>query len=229
MIPIYCVNLKRAYQRRQYIQYEWVIKLKFQINFWEAYDRIDIEKGIFRYPYDSIQTKAQIGRELNSGEIACSTSFCSLYEHILEKNLYEVIIIEDDIIPKINNKNQLYNMIDVGKAEFPQAEIMLLHEPEPKDRVWHDANCIIRKNFFSLCVIPPWGNQMFYSTKTGIEKMYSILKNMTMPADEPQKFLAKEDLVILSNIGLCEHFWTGSQATSYIPNNYRNTYRKFIK
>ena len=51
-IPIFCINLQRATERRQLIQELWIDGLGIDINFWEAYDRRNIENGIYQYSYN---------------------------------------------------------------------------------------------------------------------------------------------------------------------------------
>ena len=123
-IPIFCINLERATERKEYIQKEWIDKLGFDITFWKAYDRRNIEQNKIIYPYDKNLTIKTIGRELNTGEIACSTSFCMLYEHCLNNNINEILIIEDDAIP-INDTKKVFEYISAGKQEFPNSHIFL--------------------------------------------------------------------------------------------------------
>jgi GR25 family glycosyltransferase involved in LPS biosynthesis len=227
-IPIFCINLERAKQRKENIIQKWIKELNFDITFWQAYDRRNIEKNKFIYPYNKEETQNTIHRQLNYGELACATSFCLLYEHIISLNLSEVIIMEDDIMPNIQDKQELYNTINMGKTEFPEAEIILLHEPENRNKTFSSDNLILQKEYCSMLSVPPWGNQLFYSKQNGIKKMLDILQTMCFPADRPQKLLAKENLVIMSNRGFCKHIWIGADSESYIENGLRNTLRNFI-
>jgi hypothetical protein len=219
-IPIFCVNLERATERKELITKKWIDELGLDITFWKAYDRRDIDNNKFIYPYHKELTVKFMGRELNNGEIACATSFCMLYEHILENNYEEVIIMEDDIIPLINNKIEMFSTIGAGKIEFPSSELILLHRPHKPHQI------TVKKQYTSLCQICHWGNQLFYVNKTGLQKIYSILKNMYYVADYPQKSICKDETVIASNKGLCDHNWNGINATTYIGRNKR---RNFIK
>lgn len=56
-IPIYCINLERAVERKHNIEKTWINGLGLQINFWKAYDRRDIENNKFIYPYDKNLTQ----------------------------------------------------------------------------------------------------------------------------------------------------------------------------
>lgn len=228
MIPIFCINLPRAIKRKEYIEEEWINKLGFDITFWKGYDRRDIENNKFVYSYDKQVAINSTGRQLSHGEIACATSYCMLYEYLINNNYEEVVIMEDDIIPLIKNKNELFNIIDQGKAEFPEADIMLLHEYPISDQ-YKNIVYAFSKNIFSMCNESPWGNQLFHIQKSAILEVYSLLKTMSMPADYPQKLLCKQKRVIIVNKALCDHEWRGSTATTYIGNQYRCTNRKFIE
>jgi GR25 family glycosyltransferase involved in LPS biosynthesis len=222
-IPIFCLNLERATERKEYIQKEWIDKLGFNINFWKSYDRRDIENNNYIYQYNKELAKQNFGRELSYGEIACATTFCMLYEYLLNNSYEEAIIMEDDIIPLISDKKELFHTIDQGKTEFPLSELMLLH----KSRNPHNVS--IKREYHSLCKRPCWGNQLFYINKAGLIKTHNILKTMSCPADAPQRVLAQLDIVIASNKPLCDHHWSGRDSTTYIGNSFRRTSRKFIE
>jgi glycosyl transferase family 25 len=224
MIPIFCINLDRATERKELIQKEWIDELGLDITFWKAYDRRDIEKKIYPYPYNKDLPIKNLKRELSSGEIACATSFCLLYEHILNNNYEEVVIMEDDIFPLINNKQQLFDTITEGKKEFPSAEMILLHKP----RIPHEIT--IQKVYTSMCKKSSWGNQLFFIKKSSVIKAYDILKPMWFPADHPQRLLCNQQIVTVSNNGLCGHHWYGEYSTTYIGTDIRkNVHRKFIE
>lgn len=227
MIPIFCINLERATERKEKIIKEWSIKNKLDIKFWKAYDKLEIEKNNYIYPYDLDATILAHKRPMNTGEIACSTSFCMLYEYALSNNLQEIIVMEDDAIPIGDTKN-IFNLIELGKKEFPQSQIFLLFESEKiwKKRFLETEYFYEKKEYFSLCKNAPWGNQLIYLNNQGIKTVYDILKNMTMPADKPhQKILCDQKIVSIINQPLATHDWSGY---SYIGNEYRKTNRKII-
>jgi GR25 family glycosyltransferase involved in LPS biosynthesis len=226
-IPIFCINLERATERKELIQKEWIDKLNLDIVFWSAYDRRRIENKEYFYPYDEISAKNNfLHRELNDGEIACATSFCMLYEHILKNNYSEAIIMEDDITPLFDNKSELFTKIEQGKKEFPNADIMLLHEYPliDKKKVYG-----IKKDIFSMCDKSPWGNQFFYANRKAITALYHLLKIIKFPADYPQLLLSAQKRVIIVNQPMCYHEWTGPNSKTYIGNSLRGTNRKFIE
>lgn len=232
MIPIFCINLERAKKRKKIIQKEWIEKLGLDIVFWKAYDRRDIDKNIFIYNYDKQLALHKIQRELNSGEIACATSFCMLYDYIIQNQINEVIIMEDDIISLISNNTILFDSINIVNNEFPENEIVLLHNIEPRFFKKYENHNIYyeRKKYFSAYNISPWGNQMMYLKLPFIKKAYSILNNIYCPADYPQKELSDSGLQVhVINNPLCNHIWDGKESRSYIQNRYRKTKRKYLK
>ena len=231
MIPIFCINLERATERKELISKKWIDELGLDITFWKAYDRRDIENNKFIYHYNEELTIQTIGRQLSNGEIACATSFCLLYKYLLENDYEEVLIMEDDIVPTFTDKIVLKDTVNQIKYEFDQAEIILLHNIHPiqmnsyqKEEIFYE-----KKLKGSLCHITPWGNQLFYIKKNSIKKVYDLLKKITLPADLAQSVLAKENLVCIANDPLCFHEWMGPNSITYIGNEYRNTRRRFIE
>jgi GR25 family glycosyltransferase involved in LPS biosynthesis len=226
-IPIFCINLERATERKEKILKKWVIEYKLDIIFWKAYDKLEIEKNNYIYSYDLDATIIANGRPMNTGEIACATSFCMLYEYALLNNLKEIIVMEDDASPVGDIKN-IFKLIEFGKEEFPESQIFLLFEP---DKVWTkrftpEEYFYEKKQYFSLCKNAPWGNQLIYLNNKGIKVLYDILKHMTMPADKPhQKILCDQKIVSIINDPLAKHNWSGY---TYIGNEYRKTNRKYI-
>lgn len=224
-IPIFCINLERAEERRKRIIKDWKNNLGLNINFWKAYDKLDIEANRYVYPYDKNLALSEISRELNYGEIACVTSFCMFYEYCIKNNFEEVIVMEDDAVP-MNHACKIFEYIDQGKFEFPDAEIFILFKPEvswekrfKKEEIFYEE-----KSNFSLCKNAPWGNQLIYLRRKSIIILYEILKNMTMPADRPhQKILCDKKMVAIINNPIAKHDWIGH---SYIGNEHRKTKRK---
>ena len=226
-IPIFCINLERATERKEKIKKEWIDKLELDIVFWKAYDRRQIEQKKYIYEYKKTETIKTFGRELNDGEIACATSYCLLYEHLINSNIQEAIFMEDDITPLFTNNNTLFWTISEGKKEFPNAGLMLLHSYRNSYKI-DKKKCKIGK-VFSCCNPPPWGNQLFYANIGCIKKLYGLLNKMLFPADYPQRILANTNEAIYINNHLCKHHWIGNDATTYIGNTLRGTHRYFIQ
>ena len=231
-IPIFCINLQRATEREQLMRERWIDKLQLNITFWNAFDRRDVENGHLIYQYNSNEAKRKMGRELSSGEIACVTSFSSLYQYIIANNIKEAIIMEDDITPTFTHRDQLFNIINQGKIEFPHAEMILLHQLAPyllKDVEACKKIYSIKKSFCSQCDWVPIGNQLFYITINATRLLFEQLIPISIPADWPQIIIAKQNKVIISNEPLCIHDnGGGPEASTYIGNDLRNTSRLFI-
>lgn len=246
-IPIFCINLERAYERKQKIQKEWIDNLKFDIQFWKAYDRRLLTNHSPPYLYDKNISKNIFGRELSHGEIACITSLFQVFEYIVSKNIKEAIIIEDDAIPIIQNKQVLYDAIHNTKIEFPDIEIIYMHDlhPKQKDRqncnkknIYYYENIFnLRKNTASLSKISPWGNQCFYIKQSAILTMFENIQKINdkpiiyFPADHFANYtkLCEKNIVGILNEPMCTHDWIGPQSITYIGNQLRKTNRKFIE
>lgn len=229
-IPIFCINLQRAAEREQLIRERWINKLQLNITFWNAFDRRDVENGHLIYPYSSKEARRRIGRELSSGEIACVTSFSTLYEYIINNNIKEAIVMEDDIDPTFTHRDQLFDIINQGKIEFPHAEMILLHQMPnyvTADVKFCEKVYSIKKSVCSQCECAPIGNQLFYITNNAARLLLEQLIPISIPADWPQILIAKQNKVIISNKPLCKHEW-GLKGTTYIGNALRTTHRKFI-
>lgn len=224
-IPIFCINLERATERKDRIKNEWIDSLDFDIQFHKAYDRRDIEDNKYIYKYDSEKTNSLLKRDLSYGEIACITSFCMLYEYVLEQKYPEIIVMEDDISPLIKDKNILYDVIEYGKKEYIRSNFMVLHGKNPSIK---NQKIISQKEYFSEISPVPWGNMLIYLDKIAIKKIYKLLKQMTYPADHAQRILfhQKELNVIVVNNSLCIH----NTNKTYIGNDLRfeKNIRKFI-
>jgi glycosyl transferase family 25 len=70
---------------------------------------IDYEQSIADGIYDAAmaQKLQRQGKALNLGEIACSLSHRGLYATMIENNWQKVLILEDDVLPKMENLPQL--------------------------------------------------------------------------------------------------------------------------
>jgi GR25 family glycosyltransferase involved in LPS biosynthesis len=227
-IPIFCINLERATERKQKITDLWIKNLGFDITFWKAWDRRDIENGKFYYPYNSELTQNTIKKQLSSGEIACTTSHCMVHEYCIKNNIENYIVMEDDIIPTKIYRSiiDVENMINEGTKEFPQASIYLLH----KTSCSYLTN--ITKSNFSSLKSAPWGNQINYYNKNGRDKMFNSLKSISCLADH-WKFMSeikiKQDIIIINQnraLGVHEYI---KESTTYIGNGDRRIKRPFIE
>lgn len=231
-IPIYCINLLRATERKQSIINDWVIQHGFSINFFEAFDKKELEeKNNYIYEYRPKIPILKIKRPMGFGEIACVTSFCLLAEKILSSDLQEVIIMEDDIIPLFSSKEYFFHVIEQSKVEYPEAEVALFHKPLDV-WLWHkgsdDYKFYEKKKYFSLLKNSPWGTQLIYFKRDGLQKFYDALVKMQYPADFPwNDIFTPEKKIIYCNDPLVYHDNT-ENSTTYIGNEYRGITRKYI-
>lgn len=228
---IFCINLQRATERKHFITEKWINDLGLNINFWTAYDRDLIDNNKHHYKYDNELAQKIFERSLNSGEIACATSFYQLFEYILQKNIDECIIMEDDIIPLIESKNILFDRLYQAKEEFPQSSLILMHNISPKQKNNYSPTygATINEIYYlkgrhaSMCKKAPWGNQCFYITKQAVKTIYDNLCIGTKspiiwhPADYCSSlYLCKTMSVYILNNPVCDHDWSGLNITSYI-------------
>jgi glycosyl transferase, family 25 len=87
--------------------------------FWGADKlKLDFDKAKADGTYDEQRAKKlqRQGKALNSGEIACSLSHRNLYAAMIENNWEKVLILEDDVLPIIENMNDL----PAAMEELPQ-------------------------------------------------------------------------------------------------------------
>jgi len=99
-IPIYCISLKNAKDRRDFMAKQ-VKKAGFEnFQFYDAVDANQIDKNnlISKKIYDDFLSKKYHERSLTNGEIACSLSHGAVYEIIVEKNEKIALILEDDAL-----------------------------------------------------------------------------------------------------------------------------------
>lgn len=230
-IPIFCINLRRAKERRQLIEDEWIAKLGFNILFFEAFDRKEIdENNNFIYEYHPKNAILKIKRPLNTGEIACATSFGLLTEVILKLGIDKVIIMEDDISPLFKSKDDFFYILNQGIEEYPNSEAFIMHKPlsnwlwEPSDDKFYE-----RKQYFSLLKRAPYGTQFIYfNSRQGIQKYHDAVIKMQYPADLVWNDIFTPDkTMVYANNPLVSHDNT-SNSTTYIGNEYRGIKRRYI-
>lgn len=103
-IPIYCIRLLNSTTTDYQAQEMWR-NIGGNIKYWPPRQVVDLV--------------------CNSPEPVYSTSIASLYKHILDKHT-EAIIMEYNTAPIIDSIQPLYSVIEKGKQEFPEADIMIL-------------------------------------------------------------------------------------------------------
>ena len=143
-IPVYCINLKRATERREYIQSEWIEKRNINVVFFEGYDMQYADKDTLPEPYrsnlknvghsltEAIRGGYTEGRwpqqNMKLGPICCTISHCQLLERLIADNIEEAVILEDDAIPLFETREEFFNALEMCKKEMVNVEVLLLHK-----------------------------------------------------------------------------------------------------
>lgn len=230
-IPIFCINLERATERKKKIENLWIKNLGLDITFWKAWDRRDIENGKFYFQYDPELTQQTISRQLSSGEIACATSHCMVYEYAIKNNIDYCIIMEDDILPSKNININIINQILIKKEEIPECNIVLLHEIYGR---MNTIECLKETQHLKILSEWPFGNQITLFTKRGLELMFNNLHKLNYMADHWNIFPCtdpKKDIsIIKKSIGRHEYKQSKDSST-YIGSKNRksNYYSNYIE
>ena len=177
-MKIICLNLKRATERKALIEKEWIEKRGFYIDFFEGYDKLEIEKRKYIFPYNEVETIKRIGRPLSSGEIACATSHCLILKQALDNNIDELVILEDDCLPTENcTPESLTTTISICKQTYPFVNVLILHQ------VNSFTKYIESKNGINLIAFPPFGNLMVWFNRKAMQQLFTDLSTMYYPAD----------------------------------------------
>ena len=84
-------------------------------DFFQGFDKVqlDLERAKQDGTYDeakAIKMQRQ-GKALNSGEIACSLSHRMVYEEMVKHNWEKILILEDDVLPLVENMDLLSNAL----------------------------------------------------------------------------------------------------------------------
>lgn len=226
-IPIFCINLERATERRKKIEKLWINELGFDIVFWKAWDRRDIEKGRSCFAY-SAEKARKVSRELTSGENACVTSRYMVHEYCIKNDISNYIVMEDGILPSENIKSQknIEFIIEQGLNEFPNASIYFLAKAT-SPLIFNE-----HKQYFSFMKHTPWGNLMNFYTSQGRDKMYNSLKSIKCIADHWHKMDyidVQQDIVIINQNQTIGSHEPLNISTTYIGNYKRLIHKPFIK
>ena len=173
-MKINCINLKRATHRKEKILKNWK---DFEIDFFEAVDKKDIEENGDIIPY--LPKKRE--RELNYGERACATSHYLLLEKLLQTDDEWFYIIEDDAICSCDPIS-LRQDFDIMKKEFPLVDIFLMKGQTPP--------CVypsVINNNLSMMPLTDngkcWGAQFYIINRQGARQLMTYIETMELPID----------------------------------------------
>jgi len=194
-MKILCLNLVRATKRREMIESEWVGKHGFDIEFFNAFDRRELELGNYPFEYNEEKTIKLTGRPLSNGEIACAISHLMLLNYALDEGHNEIVVMEDDIRPtEFTSNENMKSSISQCKSTFPQASVLIMHDDEGRAKVAES------KNGISILSFPPYGYRLVWLNRNAMEMLARDLSTMSYPADHlwlrrfvPMKVLAMTD------------------------------------
>ncbi len=220
-MKIYCLNLARAVERKEMIQREWIEKLQFNIEFFTAFDRRQIESGEFIFPYNEQAAIERIKRPLSNGEIACATSHCLLLRKALAQGHHEIIVMEDDCSPTTHASIEtVLGSIETCKKNFPNVKVLLMHDTDKNVKI------IEQKEGINLLAFPQFGYRFVWLQKRAIEILANDLSTMCYPADWlwAKRFMPMKVIANLVNpIGI------HSGENTYIGNELRHSSKiKFV-
>ena len=84
-------------------------------DFFQGSDKmqLDLEKAKQDGTYDEVKAikMQRQGKALNSGEVACSLSHRMVYEEMVKHNWKKILILEDDVLPLVENMDSLSNAL----------------------------------------------------------------------------------------------------------------------
>jgi GR25 family glycosyltransferase involved in LPS biosynthesis len=209
-------------ERKKMITNEWIDKRKFNIEFFDAFDRREVEQGKLIFPYSEKIAIDRIGRPLSTGEIACATSHCLLLRKALEEGQNEIILMEDDCAPMPDTSIvSVFNSIEKCKRNFPKVKVLLMHDADKNVKI------LEQKEGINLLSFPQFGCRFVWLDKKAMEILANDLSTMCYPADWlwAKRFVPMRVLANLVNpVGI--HY----DESTYIGNTLRGyTERRFIQ
>lgn len=166
---LYCINLKRATDRRLLMEKNWA---GFPIEYFDAVDRRDFK--------DAFPTDIPIHPDcpLNDGEIACCLSHIKLMQHALPLcDETGVIIMEDDIDRYVPSWEACQEAILFARKVFPDMLALGCHKPQSNYRAIERRSGILRIKK------PPYGACFTWYSAEGLQKAINALTPINIPAD----------------------------------------------
>lgn len=227
-VPLCCINLARANERREYMQQEWQQKRNVPLTFFDAFDKQNnlvaedgTDGGVL--PYTDNAALAQIWRCLSQGERATRLSYFMCAQHLLRTypDAPFYVICEDDAEPLFDTHEELIYRIARGLFEYDDTDALLCHD------VWGRFEIESFGLFNARFKLTPKNRGPFGCvcaayTKSGLEKYCTALEQNICPADG-WRFWAPANNFHLSC--LINNVARHQNATTYIGNEFRNTRR----
>lgn len=184
--PIFIVNLKQSTDRRQWIANQ-CHNLNLHPTFIEAVDGRSLSADERNRHCNKEKAQAYMNRQLTPSEIGCALSHKKIWQHLIEHNIPQALILEDDAVLD----KQLLDVLNLEKMFPPNWDILLLG---------HYNNCFNQQEMISP--ISFWGryklNPLFsfgrlcdhgYGTHgylislQGAQKLEQLTKTLYMPLD----------------------------------------------
>jgi GR25 family glycosyltransferase involved in LPS biosynthesis len=189
-IPVFCINLKRAKERKERMLQEWTEKRGVELIFFDAIDQNDINIDNLPEPFKTNYVKSfsnPLKRlNLSIGEICCSISHAKVLEKIMELGLNEAVVLEDDAEPLFENAEEFFSNLYFYNFDEYQAGIVLLHdqlEESKKHKVISDEN-IFKQNYHNILTCKTTCSQSIYYRNTeSIIEAYNAISLLVNPAD----------------------------------------------
>jgi GR25 family glycosyltransferase involved in LPS biosynthesis len=189
-IPVFCINLKRAKERKRRMVQEWTEKRGIDLIFFDAIDQKDIDINNLQEPFKTNFEKSFSSPlkkiDLSLGEICCSLSHAKILKKIMELGLNEAIVIEDDSEPLFENAEEFFNNLYLYNFDTYQAGIVLLHdqlEEAKKHKVISDDN-IFKQNYHNILTSKTTCSQsIYYRNRESMEEAYNAFSLLVNPTD----------------------------------------------
>lgn len=221
-IPIICINLARAKDRREYIEQEWIGNRGCPVHFIEAFDRRSIDEGNLPSAYNKDTAMKYLKRYLSNGEIACNVSQYSAVKYAKDNGWEQVIIIEDDAEPLFNSYEQLNQVIANMHHEFPESTVALLHNAF-SSKAYKLGEV---KEYFSKVTKASYGCTGYYLHNKAYDKLNSFFSSFQRPVDWYWDDFASLNQLVKPTNSLINHIGK----TTYVGNDFRGkiSHRQYI-
>jgi len=220
-MTLHCINLPRAVERRQQIEQHWRKQQGFDLKFFPAFDRREIEAGAkLPFHYDAEATINRIKRPLSSAEIACAISHTLLLRQALASGQDDLLVLEDDMVPtSMTTPDSVADAIATCKAEFPRVSVLLMHESAGP------VSIVETKAGIQLLRRAPYGYRFVWLSRKAMEILARDLATLYYPADWlwSLRFAPMKNVAMLAK-PLAHH--PGNQ--TYIGNSFRAGTRIYL-
>jgi len=214
-----CINLERATERRERFSRDWIEGMGYPVEFFNAFDRRQVEVGEGYFPYDEAAARRRTRRPITPGEIACATSHALVMREEMEYCGPEgVVLFEDDCLP-LPGAGRLVERIQTAVAALPGVEVLACHQPLVKFTTREEAGGAVR------ILHPPWGSIVTWYSPQGLRRAFELTSRLNCPADWIWQDFAREGKFAMLEPAVASH---ARSDTTYIGNQFRGVRRKYI-